>query len=318
MGSEGLLFAHSSASLFLPNYVQKLVGKSIFVVPYLYDLHLPEEDGLGVERRLANEHGFVANTKQAPKCDVPQKPVVVVLAYPHVSITDDLTPLESDSRFTVQWRRDTIPPPYPHTTAVILPGSRLTRSDLLWLSAHPRWVTFLQDHVAAGGAILGLCGGYQMLGMEVADPNGVEGKAGISVGLCLLPVKTTIEPVEYKVVAPMEATLDLPDGNESVQVEGFELHCGQTEFSNESIFNQEARPLITYNSGETEGTCMGHVCGTYLHGILNSSAARKFLLANDCTIPDDSGEFEVDQLDRLAEHLAKCGLDFGIVSNMFI
>jgi adenosylcobyric acid synthase len=262
-----------------PRMIRDMVGgdKPVFVVPYKYDLNLPEEDGLGVERRLAKEHllssssssttstatststststatatSSTGNNKSddAANAKIPtKKPIVVVLAYPHVAITSDLTPLESDPAWTVEWRRHVLPDaPYPHVTAIILPGSRLTRTDLDWLNGTPWW-DFLKQHAAAGGAILGLCGGYQMLGRTVADPDGVEGAPGVSAGLGLLPVETTIATASCKIVTPragvlyqarrkvdVEADADADaDGHDAIadqqalSVEGFELHCGRT------------------------------------------------------------------------------------------
>jgi adenosylcobyric acid synthase len=233
-----------------PAMIEEMVGKKVFVVPYKYDLNLPEEDGLGVERRLAKEH-LLSSTSSTGSDDnakkMKNKPTVVVLAYPHVAITSDLTPLESDPLLNVEWRRHVLPDaPYPHVEAIILPGSRLTRSDLDWLKTTP-WFDFLKQHAAKGGAILGLCGGYQMLGMTVADPDGVEGAPGVSDGLGLLPVETTIATASCKIVTPRAGVLYHPCGTtttpggdsvdadglvvedlKALSVEGFELHCGRT------------------------------------------------------------------------------------------
>lgn len=242
-----------------PSMIEKMVGKKVFVVPYKYDLNLPEEDGLGVERRLAKEHLLSStatsstgstgsdsdNDNNSDAKIQKRKPTVVVLAYPHVAITSDLTPLESDQQFTVEWRRHVLPDaPYPHVEAVILPGSRLTRSDLDWLKSTP-WANFLREHAARGGAILGLCGGFQMLGKTVSDPDGVEGEPGVSDGLGLLPVETTIATASCKIVTPRAGVLfqsprttpgretvdvdePLVGDQQALGVEGFELHCGRT------------------------------------------------------------------------------------------
>jgi cobyric acid synthase len=240
-----------------PAMIEEMVGKKVFVVPYKYDLNLPEEDGLGVERRLAKEHLLSTNSTATSASSTARddtnakskkkKPTVVVLAYPHVAITSDLTPLESDPLLNVEWRRHVLPDaPYPHVEAIILPGSRLTRSDLDWLKTTP-WFDFLKQHAERGGAILGLCGGYQMLGMTVSDPDGVEGAPGVSDGLGLLPVATTIATASCKIVTPRAGVLYQPSsttttpGGETVDVdghvvedqkalsvEGFELHCGRT------------------------------------------------------------------------------------------
>jgi cobyric acid synthase len=187
-----------------------------------------------------------------------KKPTVVVLAYPHVAITSDLTPLESDPSFNVEWRRNILPDaPYPHVDAVILPGSRLTRSDLDWLNnSETGWGAFLREHAANGGAILGLCGGYQMLGMTVSDPDGVEGEPGTSEGLGLLPVETTIAKASCKIVTPRSGVLYQSQSSavgeqeqaQALSVEGFELHCGRTAKIMDSDTNH------TSTSDEDEGT----------------------------------------------------------------
>ena len=185
-----------------PSMLEKMVGKPIFVVPYLYNLNLPEEDGLGTERRLAWEtSGAVVNSDEGVK-----KPTVVVVAYPHTAISDDLCPLENDPRFDVQWRRQRIPSrPYPHVTAIVLPGSRLTQHDLKWLH-DSGWAKFIQKHASVGGVVLGICGGYQMLGWNVDDPYYVESRPSSDrkgdnqstsrPGIGLLPIETTLQPAE--------------------------------------------------------------------------------------------------------------------------
>ena len=272
-----------------PRILEEMVGKPIFVVPYVYDMNLPEgsfsfrcltqfhhkdipqsycthqllsfhhphfvlslfvEDGLGVERRLANEMSETSTCSTITDTSQ-RKPIVVIIAYPHISITSDLTPVENDHSFHVVWRRHGPPPkPYPHTAAVILPGSRLSLSDLKWLQSKPDWIDFLRTHVERGGVLLGLCGGYQILGMSISDPDGIEGDDGTSPGLGFLPIQTIIAPVSTNIVTPRVGHLLLHDFTEKqhnqhcksdddscnkdihsiydrVAVKGFELRCGR-------------------------------------------------------------------------------------------
>lgn len=312
-----------------------MVGKPIFVVPYLYDLNLPEEDGLGIERRLSKEYSYDEREKDNNNLktneNVTKKPSIVVVAYPHMSIADDICPLESDPNYDVQWRRHCIPLPFPSTDTVILPGSRLTRSDLKWLTQDTEWGAFLKTHVAAGGSILGLCGGYQMLGIYVEDKDGIEGLSGITDGLNLLPTTTKILSVDNKVVTPKSATLhshhhDITK-NDTV-VHGFELHCGKTEVADISTStcttgykDDDLKSLLTMDDGTKEGLCLGNVRGTYLHGILRTPEARKLLLTShmttsSCFTEDNINLEHVDPLDRLASHLEICGLTYGVLSQM--
>lgn len=299
-----------------PKMIEDMVGKPVFVVPFLQDLHLPEEDGIGLERRLAWEASGNHHPEEIAN-EIDKKPIVVVVAYPHTAISDDVCPLEADQRFRVQWRRRHLPRPYPHTTSVILPGSRLTRKDLKWLH-DSGWSTFLRKHVAAGGCILGLCGGYQMLGWSVDDPNGVEGLSGTRQGLGLLPIRTKIALPEVKVVAPRLGRL-YPKG---AAVQGFELHCGQSQIVMNlgDSLDEQIHPLLVFDDGKPEGMCARRVRGTYLHGILWSPEARVACLVPDKKAFPKLTQVKVeDPLDRLANHLESCGLDFetlrGIISS---
>jgi adenosylcobyric acid synthase len=289
-----------------------MVGKPVFVVPFLDDLNLPEEDGLGIERRLAWEGEHKASKDNTPESEM--KPIVVVIAYPHIAIADDLCPLEQDPRFRVEWRRRRIPRPYPHTTAVVLPGSRLTRLDLKWIH-DSGWAKFLRKHVTAGGSVLGLCGGYQMLGWSVEDPSTAEGTGGTKLGLGLLPIRTTIAPAECKVVLPRSGKLFRSE----IEVSGFELHCGQSEIVTEmgGPLSQHIHPLLRFDDGKAEGMCSGRVRGTYVHGILRSPEARVELLVSERkNFPVLAELAPQDPLDRFAEHLESCGLDLEIVKGM--
>lgn len=293
-----------------PTMLREMVGKPVFVVPYLNKLHIAEEDGMGVERRLNGEKYKTSTTTNNTI------PTVVVVAYPHVAMTEDLLPLESDHRYHLDWRRDT-KPMYP-PDAIILPGSRQTRSDMEWL-VHTGWDTYIKDFVKNGGRILGICGGYQMMGMEITDETGVEnGPVGTTLGLGIFAIRTTLEPTEVKVVRPQSATLLTGDGCDDIQLEGYEVHCGKS-----SPINDDASPpLIQLPNGQEDGSTQnGCVHGCYLHCMLRSKAARDFLLLghghtyefNDCKCDTID---EQDPLDRLANHLESCGLNFETLTRM--
>lgn len=210
--------------------VQNLVGKPIFVVPYLYDINIAEEDGMGLERKLSKEHMYDQKDHSRMDTNTPSQQIqVLVVCYPHISMTDDLLPLETDTRFEVQWRRQCIPTQScPDRLVVILPGSRQTRSDLDWLM-RSKWKVFLQRHAANGGKILGLCGGFQMLGRTVIDQTGVEaGTKGVTARLGMLPIRTFLEPALSKAMRPQSATMTVDNGK-NIEVKGFEIHCGRSE-----------------------------------------------------------------------------------------
>ncbi len=295
-----------------PAMLESMVGKPIFVVPFLHDLNLPEEDGLGIERRLAWEKEGTPRKENKGN-----KPVIVVVAYPHTAIADDLCPVEQDNRFHVEWRRKRIPKPYPSTTTVILPGSRLTMVDLKWL-IDSGWADFIRRHRAEGGSVVGLCGGYQMLGRTVRDSDAVEGVQGIRQGIGLLPISTTIGPPECKVVVPRKGQL-YPSG---IHVEGFELHCGVSEVVSEQVQllgrSSGIAPLLAFENGEPEGMRLGTVYGTYLHGIFRSKDARlELLVPNIKDFPSLKTSMVLeDPLDKFANHVASCGLDYQRLQGM--
>lgn len=310
-----------------PSMLEEMVGKPIFVVPFLYSLNLPEEDGLGIERRLAWETNGAMVNHTGPNINTPKllkKPIVVVVAYPHTAIADDLCPLEGDPRFNVQWRRRRIPA-HGEVTAIILPGSRLTQLDLKWLH-DSGWAKFIQYHAAAGGVVLGICGGYQILGSAVDDPDNVESSSCSEIkspGLGLLPIESTLQPAECKIVRPQKGKL-CPSG---LPISGFELHCGISTIVQGSIpaNPKHTSPLLVFDNGRPEGMIHGekkNVKGTYLHGILREARVREELLVHrkdefPHLFGDQVDELVVeDPLDRLANHLESCGLTYEILQDM--
>lgn len=151
---------------------------------------------------------------------------------------------------------------------LVLPGARDPQEDLRWMQA--RGLNRAVCAAAARGVpVLGLCGGYQLLGQTLADPEGHTGAAGTTAGLGLLPVHTVY--AADKSVRPTEGESTgawlFPEG---LSVSGYEIHHGQT--------SPGTTPLLRVDGGRPEGTVQGNVAGTYLHGLLNSQDARSALL----------------------------------------
>ncbi|GGD39604.1 cobyric acid synthase [Sinisalibacter lacisalsi] len=176
---------------------------------------------------------------------------------------------------------------------VLIPGSKSTISDLADFRRNG-WDIDLAAHVRRGGRVLGICGGYQMLGAEIADPDGIEGAPGHAPGLGLLNVTTRLEPA--KTLARTTATY-LPSGD---LVEGYEIHLGQTEGPD------RARGWLGLD-GRTDGAASadGRVMGTYLHGLFTSDAFRRAFLAK---LGAGSSDFAYSEaldatLNALAEHI---------------
>ncbi|EAR49606.1 cobyric acid synthase CobQ [Oceanicola granulosus HTCC2516] len=205
---------------------------------------------------------------------------------------DDLDPLAAEPGVTV----DIIPPgrPLPGDAAlVLLPGSKSTIADLADLRAQG-WDIDLAAHVRRGGHVLGLCGGYQMLGRTIADPHGIEGPPATVEGLGLLDVATIMAPDKRVTLA---SGADRATG---APVEGYEIHIGQTTGPD------CARAWLTLD-GRPEGAASpdGLVRGSYLHGLFASDAFRAATLtALGAPAAPRRHEAEVEAtLDALAHHL---------------
>jgi adenosylcobyric acid synthase len=176
----------------------------------------------------------------------------------------------------------------------VLPGSKATIADLATLRSEG-WDIDLAAHVRHGGRVLGLCGGYQMLGKSIDDPDGIEGKPGAVAGLDLLDVETTISG--DKTLQDVEG-FTIGDG---VPVRGYEIHIGQTSGPG------AGSPLIRFSNGTMDGAISadGCVAGTYLHGFFNDDRQRTAWierLGGSAAELSHNAQVEV-ALDALAEHL---------------
>ena len=216
---------------------------------------LPAEDSVGLDSTPATP---AASPGRAIRIAVPR--------LPRISNTDDLDPLRAEPDTVL----DLVPPgrALPGDAAlVLLPGSKATRADLDALHAQG-WALDIAAHVRRGGWVVGLCGGYQMLGRRVADPAGIEGAPGETPGLGLLDVETVMSADKRLVRARGHAC----EGGEAVA--GYEMHMGRTTGPD------TARPLLTLESGP-DGACAqgGRVMGCYLHGLFAADGFRRAFLA---------------------------------------
>ncbi|MCE2576995.1 cobyric acid synthase [Gluconacetobacter entanii] len=219
---------------------------------------------------------------------------VVVPWLPMIANFDDLDPLRAEPGIvlTVVARGQPLPP----CDLVVLPGSKATIADLAALRGEG-WDIDILAHVRRGGHVLGICGGYQMLGHHVADPQGIEGPPGRVAGLGLLDVQTVLSG--DKRLENVSGRL-LPEG---VAVRGYEMHMGVTDGP-----DHVDRPLIdlgTHADGAVARS--GRVWGSYVHGLLADGAARRALLARlgaQSGGRDHDGTVE-DTLDALADHLER-------------
>jgi len=246
------------------------------LVPYFPDaIRLPAEDALSLPGRSA-PGGAVK---------------VVVLAYPHLANFDDVDPLRQEPGVDVVFVRPGEPIPG-DARLVILPGSKATIADLATLR-EAGWEIDLKAHLRRGGHVLGLCGGYQMLGRRISDPKGIEGPPGSVEGLCLIEAETVMGGDKVLVEVTGKTV------SEGVPFKGYEMHVGRTTTT--------ARPLFDFDRGGTDGAidASGRVAGCYIHGLLADDRQRRHWLqrigANRSGLDYEAGI--EDTLDRLADHL---------------
>jgi adenosylcobyric acid synthase len=241
---------------------------------------LPAEDAVALDRPRASAGGTT---------------VVAVPRLGHIANFDDLDPLlaEPSLRVVMIERGQALPG---DADLVILPGSKATLADLEDFRRNG-WDIDLRAHVRRGGRVLGLCGGYQMLGAQVADPEGIEGAPGSMEGLGLLDVQTVL--TSDKTLSEVTGT-SIPDG---ATFHGYEMHVGRTEGPD------CARPLLRFADGRTDGAIAvgGRVRGTYVHGLFGDDAQRAALLSwFGARASGFSYEADIERvLDALADHLAR-------------
>ncbi len=239
-------------------WIEERTGKPVFgVLPWYSDFRIEAEDSVVIEapRPAKGARG------PAPK--------VVVVRLPHISNFTDFEPLQDIPGLGLAYAED--PADLPPEAAVILPGSKNTRHDLAWLDQRG-WTRKIRAHAAAGGHVLGVCGGYQMLGRQVDDPHGHEGSPGTSPGLDLLPVETVLQ-------APKTTTRTRFQWGEA-QGEGYEIHMGQTRRTGgEALVQISARNGVACHQEDGCRSGDGRILGTYLHGLFDSPATVRCYLA---------------------------------------
>jgi adenosylcobyric acid synthase len=218
---------------------------------------------------------------------------IAVPRLPHIANFDDLDPLRAEPDLIV----DIVPPgrPLPPDAAlVLLPGSKATRADLAALRAQG-WDIDIRAHVRRGGRVIGLCGGYQMLGRHLADPDGIEGPSGESEGLGLLDVDTVLTGDK---TLTESVGIHVPSGR---PVNGYEIHLGRTAGPD------CARPLLRLGD-RPDGAISadGRIAGCYLHGLFGADGFRAAFLATfGARASAMTFEASIDAtLDRLADHVA--------------
>ena len=279
-------------------WLEQRTGKKVIgVLPYIHGLHIEAEDA--VPKNLSLEQSTD-----------PSKLKVVVPVLPRISNhTDfDLLRLHPNVDFRFVKSIDEIS----QADLIILPGSKSVRNDLNWL-IDGDWKMAIERHLRYGGKLIGICGGFQMLGRTIHDPHGLEGEAGSSSGLGLLNMETVLEAEKQLIRRQGTLTID------NAAVEGYEIHMG---ISSGPAMNNPAVQLEGAQDGAISDDQL--IMGSYLHGLFDHTEAAQAILkwAGLKNSPDsaqdifDYSQLKESELDRLANTFAD-HLDIGFIESLF-
>ncbi|EJG0911227.1 cobyric acid synthase [Vibrio parahaemolyticus] len=231
------------------DWLEEKTGKPVLgVLPYLHGLNLEAEDAITAQQELNSE--------------VKLNVVVPVLTRISNHTDFDVLRLNPDINLRYVGKGEKID----KADLIILPGTKSVRDDLAYLKSQG-WHKDILRHIRLGGKVMGICGGYQMLGKTIDDPDGVEGEPGSSEGLGLLNVHTVL--TGSKQLTKTEAVLNL--NNQKAKVKGYEIHVGRSQVLDE-------QPLELDN-GECDGAISecGQIMGTYLHGCFDEAEALNLI-----------------------------------------
>ena len=279
--------------------LEELTGKPVLGVVPMLDVDIDDEDSLSARLEGAEKVGLLD---------------IAVVRLPRLSNFTDFNPLERMEQVRLRYVRD------PHDLGspdlVILPGTKNTMEDLRWLRESGMEAKILK-HANGGGAVLGICGGYQMLGAEVRDPEGVEG-GGRLRGLGLLPHSTVFlgEKTRTQVEGRFREATGIFAGLRGVPFEGYEIHMGATEQVSPPVLSMEDQT----GREKTDGQCRGNVLGCYVHGLFDrgetAAALVNCLLEARGLTPEaaalDREDYARQQYDKLAQGL-RAALDMDAI-----
>jgi adenosylcobyric acid synthase len=258
-------------------WLEERTGKPVFgVLPYLTGLEIAAEDAIQSQQ----------NNEQATF-------TVVVPVFSRISNHTDFDPLRLNPAINLIF----VAPgkPLPAADLIILPGTKNVRRDLQIMRQH-QWHHDINQHLRYGGKVLGICGGYQMLGEAIDDPNGIEESVGSSTGLGLLPISTTLQSQKTLTRSYGQICVD----GQSSKIAGYEIHAGKTSFTD------EVTPLVQLDNGLVDG-CINrdnNVAGTYLHGLFDNDGVTQLFANWIGRTLDKQQSYEEQQqsaIDRLAD-----------------
>ncbi|WP_246028889.1 cobyric acid synthase [Litorilituus sediminis] len=245
-------------------WLERKTNKPVLgVLPYLHGLDISSEDALTTSQSYDK-----ANTKVE----------IVVLVYPHMSNHTDFDILRHHPHINCQFlfaKNEKTKVSIPACDLIILPGSKNVRSDLAFLYARG-WHQDIARHLRYGGKLIGICGGYQMLGQVIHDPHAIEGQAGSSKGLGYFPIET--ELASEKTLVNAAGTMML--GEAKSEVSGYEIHAGVTQLLTNTLAEDKPSAMLTLG-GEEQGFVSNdqQIAGCYLHGLFDNPSALQLLIS---------------------------------------
>lgn len=256
------------------------------VVPYYRDIYIEEEDSLALATKSVQAEQGKVN--------------IAVILLRHLSNFTDFNVLERDPRVHLFYTNNT--DEIAKADIILLPGSKSTLADLHELRRNGVAQAVIRAH-REGATVMGICGGYQLMGQEVCDPDHVEGEIERLPGLGLLPVSTHM--TGEKVTRQVKFQLTIDNGQ---LLKGYEIHMGTTI----PTHDVPVSPLNLLEDGRTDGYYVNRTCmGTYIHGILDNPAFIDFLLGPFADKLADTGtafdyqQFKEEQYDKLADHVRR-------------
>ena len=262
------------------------------VIPHLPNIGIAAEDSVALDE-----------VGQSPALTTSKLIEIAVIRLPRISNFDDFDPLLHENGVNIRFveRLSELGQP----DAIILPGTKMTLADLGWLndSGLAAKIVLLAQ---AGTEVVGICGGYQMLGGPIYDPDGSEAPAGSqAMGLDLLPITTTFAGDKHtvQVQATLTATSGPLAGLTDSPIHGYEIHMGRSEMTEQTV--SSLCRIITDNDGHLDGAISpnGRVWGTYLHGLFDNDALRHAWLRHLGWQGDGSLFDRQQAYNRLADHV---------------
>jgi len=258
-------------------------------LPYLHHLHLEAEDAIALKEP---KHLNTSDT------DCQDKIIIVVPILSRISNHTDFDPLHMHPQVELMFTPlgQSIPP----ADLIILPGSKSVRDDLQLLQQNG-WAEHITKHLRYGGKLLGICGGYQMLGKTISDPDGIEGPPGNQKGLGYLNCQTVLK--KEKRLMNIGGKFQ----NSGIHLNGYEIHVGETTKSEQPNSDKD---LIELDDGRTDGliSADSQIMGCYLHGIFDHPDACQYLLRwaglNEVQTTDHN-QYREEAIDLIADTLEK-------------